>query len=215
MIENITPPPVGKMLDLRKVKGEKSRQRIMNAAIKIIEDKGIKGLSTRTVAKAAGLSQSSLYHHFDDLETILLEAMSQRIRRVINLSQLQPYGSLREYFVALFEEIWANVKPDHAAKSYVTFFERAVFDDTFHSRMIKLATELQGELMEKIKEILDRPIDPKTLEYIGFSLVVLREGFIAFMHMNKGQGQFSDPVEKARQLFGQLGDWMEAIADEA
>lgn len=203
------------MLDLRKVKGEKSRQRIMTAAIKIIEDQGIKGLSTRNVAKAAGLSQSSLYHHFDDLESILLEAMSQRIRRVINLSQQQPYSSLKEYFETLFEEIWANIKPDHAAKSYVTFMERSVFDETFYARMIKFSNELQAELKGKIHEVLDRPTDPKTLEYIGFCLLVVREGFIALMHRSKGQTELSDPVEMGRKLFGQLGVWMEEIANEA
>ena len=65
-------------------RSEKSRQQILDAALRLFSHRGYGATSVRDIAEEAGLSKGNVYHHFPDKETIfraLLEryfqAMSQ------------------------------------------------------------------------------------------------------------------------------------------
>lgn len=65
-------------------RSEKSRQQILDAALKLFSHRGYGATSVRDVAEEAGLSKGNVYHHFPDKETIFralldryFQAMSQ------------------------------------------------------------------------------------------------------------------------------------------
>jgi len=65
-------------------RSEKSRQHILDAALKLFSHKGYGATSVRDIAEEAGLSKGNVYHHFPDKETIFrglldryFQAMSQ------------------------------------------------------------------------------------------------------------------------------------------
>jgi AcrR family transcriptional regulator len=65
-------------------RSEKSRQQILDAALKLFSHRGYGATSVRDIAEEAGLSKGNVYHHFPDKETIFralidryFEAMSQ------------------------------------------------------------------------------------------------------------------------------------------
>lgn len=51
-------------------RSERSRQQILEAALKLFSHRGYGATSVRDIAEAAGLSKGNLYHHFPDKETI-------------------------------------------------------------------------------------------------------------------------------------------------
>ncbi len=51
-----------------------TRDDIVHAALEVIHERGIEGATTREIARVAGCSEGSIYNHFDDKETLLLEA---------------------------------------------------------------------------------------------------------------------------------------------
>lgn len=51
-------------------RSEKSRQQILDAALKLFSHRGYGATSVRDVAEAAGVSKGNVYHHFPDKETI-------------------------------------------------------------------------------------------------------------------------------------------------
>jgi TetR/AcrR family tetracycline transcriptional repressor len=51
-----------------------SRRRALEAALKIIDERGLEGLSIRRLADALGVNGASLYHHFENKEDILVGA---------------------------------------------------------------------------------------------------------------------------------------------
>lgn len=64
-------------------KGQRTRARLVAAALELIGDEGIGGLTTGRVAARAGLAQSSFYQHFRNLDACLEEAgrhVAERIR---------------------------------------------------------------------------------------------------------------------------------------
>jgi AcrR family transcriptional regulator len=65
------------------------RTRLIDAAARIIEERGLTSLTVREVAKAAGVSEGSLYNHFDDkvdlVSTVFIERMPQvRLRAAVH-----------------------------------------------------------------------------------------------------------------------------------
>jgi AcrR family transcriptional regulator len=65
-------------------RSEKSRQQILDAALKLFSHKGYGATSVRDISEDAGLSKGNVYHHFPDKETIFralldryFQAMSQ------------------------------------------------------------------------------------------------------------------------------------------
>lgn len=63
--------------------GVATRERLIEAAISILEREGLEALSTVRIAKEAGAAQSGLYMHFDNLEALSVlaaERVAQRVR---------------------------------------------------------------------------------------------------------------------------------------
>src|SRR4028119_2412496 len=65
-------------------RSEKSKQQILDAALRRFSHKGYGATSVRDIAEEAGLSKGNVYHHFPDKEAIFralidryFEAMSQ------------------------------------------------------------------------------------------------------------------------------------------
>lgn len=52
-----------------------TRQAILDAARELFLSKGFQETSTRDIAKAVGITQPALYHHFDDKEVIFLQVI--------------------------------------------------------------------------------------------------------------------------------------------
>jgi AcrR family transcriptional regulator len=51
-------------------RSERSRQQILDAALKLFSHRGYGATSVRDIAEEAGLSKGNVYHHFPDKETI-------------------------------------------------------------------------------------------------------------------------------------------------
>ncbi|GAW99277.1 TetR family transcriptional regulator [Secundilactobacillus mixtipabuli] len=59
----------------REVQLEKTHQAILDAARTLFLSRGYQGTSTRDIAKAVGITQPALYHHFSDKEVIYLQVI--------------------------------------------------------------------------------------------------------------------------------------------
>lgn len=53
------------------------RQRILNAALMLITERGLSGVTMTALAKAAGVSRQTLYNNFPDVESVVAEMVSQ------------------------------------------------------------------------------------------------------------------------------------------
>ncbi len=50
-------------------------QAILDAAVRLFSESGFDGVSMRSIARAAGVSKSNIYHHFDSKEALYLAIM--------------------------------------------------------------------------------------------------------------------------------------------
>ncbi|MBS7704931.1 TetR/AcrR family transcriptional regulator [Chelatococcus asaccharovorans] len=57
-------------------------ERLLNATIDLLHDRGLYRMSTSEIAEAAGLSRGALTHHFSSKEEIIVEAVGYMLRKV-------------------------------------------------------------------------------------------------------------------------------------
>ena len=65
--------------------GEKTRQRIIQAALETLKKAGFSGATSRAIAREGGFNQALIFYHFDSLDGLLLAALdhtsSERLER--------------------------------------------------------------------------------------------------------------------------------------
>ena len=93
-------------------KGRETHSQILDGALALASTVGLEGLSIGSVAKAAGLSKSGLFAHFESKEDLQLQvletAVDRWMRRVMMPALRQPRGEPR--IRAMFENwlTWAE-----------------------------------------------------------------------------------------------------------
>lgn len=63
------------MNDKRVIRGEETYERILQSSMQLISREGISGLTASKLSKEAGISKSSLFHHFRSTKEIPLKVM--------------------------------------------------------------------------------------------------------------------------------------------
>lgn len=58
-----------------KTKRERSKEKILAAAVHTLSEQGVVGFTVAKVAETSGLSQATLYRYFPDRQTLILEAL--------------------------------------------------------------------------------------------------------------------------------------------
>src|SRR5215210_9480728 len=60
-----------------------ARERIMEAAARLLSEGGVEGTSTRAICEVAGVTQPTLYHHFGDKEGLIGAVVSEGFERAL------------------------------------------------------------------------------------------------------------------------------------
>jgi len=84
------------------VRGEATRQRIIEAAAEIVYAKGAAGMSLDDVMEASRTSKSQLYHYFSDKDALVREVIDLQTRRILDanaahLDTLDSFEALRAW----------------------------------------------------------------------------------------------------------------------
>jgi len=90
-------------------KGQATRERILEAAVELIGRRGVSGVSTEDVRKAAGISGSQLYHYFDSKQALIRAVITRQAEAP--LVPGQPIMGALDSFDAL--RAWADAAVEH------------------------------------------------------------------------------------------------------
>lgn len=151
-------------------RSERSRQQILDAALKLFSHRGYGATSVRDIAEEAGLSKGNVYHHFPDKETIF-RALLDRYFQVMstpdfpfnralasgtfpeNLEALghaarETVRDYREYVALIYVDV-VEFDGSHVRKFYATMADR--FNAFFKSHGME--EELRNKLQEGLSPI--------------------------------------------------------------
>ena len=89
----------------RRVNGEASRSKILDAATEVAAERGYEGTSIALVSKKCGLPASSIYWHFKDKDDLIAAVIARSFADWSDAWQIPETGTARERVVAMTTEI--------------------------------------------------------------------------------------------------------------
>lgn len=141
-------------MGIKKEPTEVRREQIIRAALGIIGDEGIQGLTTSGIAKAVGISEANIYRHFKNKDAILtaavedLEDTISNILKSVTTRNISPLDKLAQIFKLHLSHIQENKG-----------VPRLVFSSELHFR---------PDLRDKLSSLIDR--------YLKMLKAILDEG---------------------------------------
>jgi AcrR family transcriptional regulator len=181
----------------RKSEARDTRRALLDASLELFSQKGFFGTTTRDIARAVGVRESALYHHFPSKEavlTALIEEMGPG--KAHRLDQLDLVGLAQAMGVeAVLRQLMNTAVSEWSSPREVKFFrlmmsEGLRFKDSGLFDLRKNVAYARGRIAEVFAKLsaagLVRPLEPETmaLAFIG-PLVVIR-----LQHLGSGAPDF-------------------------
>ena len=70
------------MPNLHQIKSEQTRERLVEAALDLMQAKGMASLSVREVARTAGMTTGAVQHHFSSKADLMLQIIRQLVQQI-------------------------------------------------------------------------------------------------------------------------------------
>lgn len=133
------------------------REKFAEAAMRLIAQYGIEGVTMRAVATEAGLSYGSLFHYFDSKDDLLMHAVrhltSQQTTRVNEYAS--QYSGLKALEHLLFDDAIINESSRDSWLVWLTFQYKVALDAAFaemHADLIRGWLKRIAGLLEEAKQ---------------------------------------------------------------
>jgi AcrR family transcriptional regulator len=117
-------------------RGEATRQQLLDAAAAVFSERGYARATTKEIAKAAAVSEGTIYRHFADKKELFRAAFIGRnasnVAAITKLPDLAGTKSVREnlqFLIRAIEDVEANVAPLQAAMSSDAELARSLFSE--------------------------------------------------------------------------------------
>lgn len=168
--------------------GERTRERILDAALPLFAELGYAGASIRAIAKAAGVNVATLAYHFEDKDGLYVTVM-QRLHEDLarDFPSIQPGPDAAETVARLIRTAYAFVQ---AHRQHVRLLMRNVLDEGGHRQVV----------IERWSEpLMQRAATMVGLFRPDWSPVQCRMLIVTFMHVT-ARITVEDPEQHARLL---------------
>lgn len=178
----------GLVMRRTKEEAEKTKEHIISAAIKVMNEKGIGATRFEDIANEANVSRGAIYHYFKSKNEIILTIHSDMKKQMMNLFEkhigedIDPVISLKNGF----KEILKKFQNDDNYRAIEELFIKAEFasllreDQELNLLFANEKKETICNMLELVKRgqisgSLRKDIPPET---IGFTLISIYIGFI-------------------------------------
>lgn len=141
-------------------RGVEIRKQLIDACRTLLADFGPKRITTAMLLKQAGVARGSLYHHFEDLQTLVQSAMVEEFSEYVaaNIAMLDAAisesKSADQFRSALNRITELSQGADRRSNRFARIRLIAYSDD--HPKTLSLLSETQQQLTNSISEIVAR-----------------------------------------------------------
>ena len=119
-------------MDQRAIKGQKTYLKIINVTLDIISEEGLSGVSASKVSKGAGISKSSVFHHFQSVDEILMATLNIIIDTMIDEKKPEDANSLADVLNSLECTLFqANSDITKMEKAFFAFYNESMFCNSY------------------------------------------------------------------------------------
>ncbi len=186
---------------------ERTRGRIVEAAVREFAEKGFAGARVESIGRRAGVNKQLLYHYFGGKEDLFREVVERKIEERLGRLEGSPekLGDLLEYhFEKLYEDLdWLRFLTWEAAGRE----DGAPLEE---ERRESIARQVEDLREKGIRGDLPPDLDPRYLQLAIYALTAYPVAFAQITRMTTGQDPESPAFREAwREFlshFAKLGD---------
>ncbi len=188
----------------------RQRQQIMDAAAHVFAEKGYAATTTKDIALAADVGESTLYNYFESKRDILLAIAAYQASLLDavfqNAVKLETRGQMVDAFITAMDILLAQ---SHYIRALIG--EAWVNDDILYNHLVRRLNQISQFLEAFIKTRVEsgafRPVDPK----LGARMVIAV--FIgAILPALRGVEPQPDPAQRRQMAETIISLWMDGVA---
>jgi AcrR family transcriptional regulator len=86
-------------------KASRTRERMVEAAERVMRSKGLAHATTKEIAREAGYSEGAIYKHFESKEELFIQVLTERLPSFVGIVQELPRRAGREAVGDVLEEV--------------------------------------------------------------------------------------------------------------
>lgn len=186
------------------------KQAIVEAAIRLFSEKGFRGVTTRELAHAVGVSEPVLYQHFQtkqDIYAAILDSMSAELAAKVEQTQAlmaNPALTDRDVLRAMALKItqWYREKPELCRLLHFSALEAHEFSELFFARHASLHFEILKKYLEKaMAQGRLRRVTSSTAVWVFLGMVIHHQNTLALQHFNPYPQPIEQTIDEMVDLF--------------
>ena len=139
----------------RRLDGEASRARILDAATEIASERGYEGTSIALVSAKCGLPASSIYWHFKDKDDLIAAVIERSFAHVLSAWRIPDDGTARERLVTMVLDIGKALQdsPDFLRLGLMLALERRPVEPRARAMFIDVREQMHSTLCTTMHEL--------------------------------------------------------------
>jgi AcrR family transcriptional regulator len=169
--------------------GEATRQRLYEAAIELISERGYEEATLRDVATRAGVSAALLYRYFPNKRSVVLALYDELSKTFAQQAAEMPRGKWRERFVFALELSLRALGPHRVTlRALAPVMVGDADEGVFAQKPVFSRKRVQSIFLEAVVGATDAPNGPLA-ESLGRLLYLAHLGIILWWLLDRSPGQ--------------------------
>ena len=165
------------IIDGRRERGFKTKEKILLAALELLAEEGAQKLSASKLAQKAGVSKSNLFHHFRSVNDIPLEAMKLFAGNMMQPVREKRYERVTDYLHDLWQIGFGQAEENlKYYKGIIAYIQYALHDERYRASMAAFSREFTAEVAKQLGEISGTAVSPSTLNTVATLVVTTLDG---------------------------------------
>ena len=165
----------------RRVDGEASRSRILDAATEIASERGYDGTSIALVSAKCGLPASSIYWHFKDKDDLIAAVIERSFAHWLSSWQMPTEGTPRERLVGLALQVAKALldSPDFLRLGLMLALERRPVEPRARAMFVTVRAQAFDMLGTAIRELTPGLSDAQVQQLATYTIAGADGAFLA------------------------------------
>jgi AcrR family transcriptional regulator len=165
----------------RRVDGEVSRNRILDAATEIAAERGYEGTSIGAVSAKCGLPASSIYWHFKDKDDLIAAVIERSFGSWLTVWEVPRNGSIEERFVGIATQTAKALldSPDFIRLGLMLALERRPAEPRARTMFIQVRARAYQQLTDNLREFMPGLTDAEVHQLATYAMAGADGLFIA------------------------------------
>jgi AcrR family transcriptional regulator len=172
--------------------GDRTRTAILEATLRLLGRVGPDAFSASSLAKEAGVSKATLFHHFGSIEAIPLAAFEEIWHQSLT-PDTRELISAHDYFEDLGQQVIISAqKHSEFLRAQVVFVTKAIFDPRLRRRLAASTLQMHRVVVQELAARLPKSLKASEIDSMARMAEMTLDGLMIALVMRKGSNELAE-----------------------